>query len=121
MSGKNILADSNVLINFLNGEHKNLKIFSDNIIFISVITKIELLSAPLNEEELLKIKNFLENNFNLIFIDETIAEKSAYLRRQFKLKTPDAIISATAIENKFEFLTEDIELVKKLGKEINFI
>ena len=121
MSGENILADSNILINFLNGDHKNLKIFSENSIFISVITKIELLSAPLNEEELLKVKKFIQTNFNLIFIDEAIAEKSAFLRRQFKLKTPDAIISATAIENQFEFLTEDKELVKKLGEEINFI
>ena len=53
--------------------------------------------------------------------DDLIAEKSALLRRQFKLKTPDAIISATAIENQFEFLTKDKELVKKLGEEINFI
>lgn len=121
MSGKNILADSNILINFLNGDHKNLKILSQNTIFISVITKIELLSAPLSDEELLKVKNFIQNNFNLIYIDDLIAEKSALLRRQFKLKTPDAIISATVIEKQFEFLTEDKELVKKLRQEINFI
>lgn len=121
MSGKNILADSNILINFLNGDHENITLFSQNTIFISVITKIELLSAPLKEEELLKVKKFIQNNFNLIFINEAIAEKSAFLRRQFKLKTPDAIIAATAIENQFEFLTEDKELIKKLGQEINFI
>ena len=70
---------------------------------------------------MVKIKTFIQNNLNLIYIDDIIAEKAAFLRRKFKLKTPDAIISATAIENQFEFLTEDKELVKKLEKEIHFI
>ena len=90
------LVDTNIIINFLNGSTKDLEILSQNIIFISVITKIELISAPLKDDELVKIKTFIQNNLNLIYIDDIIAEKAAFLRRKFKLKTPHACLLYTS-------------------------
>ncbi len=121
MSGRNILCDSNILINFLNGEQTHLQLFAENTIFISIINKIELLSIPMNEADIIKIKMFIDSNFQILYIDDNIAEKTAELRRKYKIKTPDAIISATVIENNLEFLTEDKDLIKKINSDINFV
>lgn len=69
----------------------------DNIPNISVITKIELLSfnAPLEESSILE--DFVINA-NIFELQEDIIAETIRLRKQIKIKVPDGIIVATALE-----------------------
>lgn len=61
----------------------------------SIVTAIELLSfSNLNQEEETLIRNSLES-LEQIILTASIAEKTIQLRRQYRLKVPDAIVCAT--------------------------
>ena len=106
------LIDSNVIVNYTSEKFpEKAMIFLadviDGIPNISVITKIETRSwrsAIIQEEE--SIKSFV-NFSNIIALSDNIVEKCIEIRRNHKVKTPDAIIAATAIVSDFTLLTSD--------------
>jgi predicted nucleic acid-binding protein len=122
MNGKkDYLFDTDILIYFLAGklpEHTIEKIeeilgYSFNI---SVITKIEILGwKGHTEESFRKTQEFIKDA-TIFGLEEKIVEEVIKLRRNKKIKIPDAIIAATArVYNKilitnnekdFKFLTE---------------
>lgn len=51
----------------------------------------------------------------LLPIDEAIIDEAIHLRRHRNLRTPDAIIAATAMHYKATLLTNDAELLRPLG------
>ena len=60
------------------------------------------------------------NSLRLISLSDSIVEKCIEIRRNHKIKTPDAIIAATAIVNDFTLLTSDsdfdtISNIKKIN------
>nr|VFJ93471.1 MAG: hypothetical protein BECKH772A_GA0070896_100574 [Candidatus Kentron sp. H]VFJ94298.1 MAG: hypothetical protein BECKH772B_GA0070898_100593 [Candidatus Kentron sp. H]VFK00909.1 MAG: hypothetical protein BECKH772C_GA0070978_100554 [Candidatus Kentron sp. H] len=64
---------------------------------ISVITEIELFSFPgLTNEQQAWLRRFIDN-MNVVGIDEEIKQRAIALRRDHRLKLPDAIIAATTI------------------------
>jgi predicted nucleic acid-binding protein len=84
---------------------------------ISIITKIEFLGwsqfavdQPLYE----KAKAFIGSATVLNLTDE-IAEKTIALRQQYKTKTPDAIIAATALKHGLAVATNNTDDFKWLG------
>jgi len=105
------LLDSNILIEYLNGQGKIVS-YVDSIskratCNISIISKIELISFPqLTAPEVKKILAFLAN-FQNIMLTEEIALKAAEIRRKKKLKLPDAVIASTAIVLKATLVSRD--------------
>ncbi len=88
--------DTNIIIDYLNGtkaaQHEiNLYKFKA----ISIITYIEVLVGVKDAKIKEKIKTFLES-FEIIAIDQNIANQAIPLRQQYKIKLPDALILATA-------------------------
>lgn len=85
---------------------------------ISVITQIEALpwmSIEKSKEEI--IKSFIVDS--LIFtITPAVVLQCEKLRRGKKLKTPDAIIAATAIVHKFTLITSDADFSNIPGLKI---
>ena len=107
--GQEFLIDTNTVIDYLGSRlpEKGLS-FMDNIMpEISVITRIELLGwfqAP--SDELQKLNSFVEEA--LIFaLDEHVILKTIELRQGYRLKTPDAIIAATALINNISLITRN--------------
>ncbi|KAB7727040.1 PIN domain-containing protein [Rudanella paleaurantiibacter] len=84
---------------------------------ISVITKIELLTwnpADANLEE--KVAVFVEDSI-VYNLSERIVVETIRLRRKHRLKTPDAIIAATALAYGFVVVTDnerDFDNIKSL-------
>jgi predicted nucleic acid-binding protein len=79
---------------------------------ISVITEIEALSwvsADKPKEEI--VKSFI-NDANIINLTSEIVKKCISIRRNRKIKTPDAIIAATAIVNNYTLITSDTDFDK---------
>lgn len=89
-------------------------------VVVSVIVYSELFSyPPISKAEHQQYAKILENNaqFQLLGVTLSIAKTAAYLRRKYRIKTPDALIIASAIESGAEvFITHDERL--KIIEEI---
>lgn len=94
-----ILVDSNIIIYHFNNVSKATEFLNANRenLAISTITVAEVLSFAPSELALKMAEQFLKDNFKWIDIDHEIIFKTAEIRRQRKIKTPDAIIGATAL------------------------
>ncbi len=100
--------DSNVIIDYLNGieaAKKELEIFEKKV--ISVISYIEIFSKIFEEKEIVEVKAFIRDNLDVIAITDDIVEKAIEIRKKTKLKSPDAIILATALVNNALLVTRD--------------
>lgn len=94
-----ILIDSNIIIYHFNGVEKATQLLSQNRgnMFISMMTVTEVLSFAPDTQALRLAEKFLNEQFTWLDISREIILKSAEIRREKKIKTPDAIIGATAL------------------------
>jgi predicted nucleic acid-binding protein len=81
----------------------------DRVPNISVITEIEALSwlNPDKRKEMI-IREFI-NDANVVALSSKVVAQCVQLRRSKKIKTPDAIIAATAIVHGFTLITSDAD------------
>lgn len=103
-----IVLDTNIALYYLGG--RLMIPLPSGLYHISIITEMELLSyASLSAAEQQQIRNFLAQ-LMIIGIDEPIKNMAIALRKQYRLKLPDAIISATAQSINALLLTNDLKL-----------
>ncbi len=118
MSGKdNFLLDTNIVLGFLNGNVKITDFFEKNLmqsnLHVSQITRMELLGYPgITVQEEKQLKKFL-SYVKILPINEAICDQVIHLRREKKLKLPDALIAATAIYFDLVLVTCDSDLLNK--------
>jgi hypothetical protein len=108
MSGNRLLLDTNILI-YLSKQELKLEDFAskDDVLYISVITLMEAKGYAFgSKNEEILIDTLCEN---LIKADLTnaVIETVIRLRKINKIKLPDAIILATAIENNLKLITRN--------------
>jgi len=92
------LFDTNILIDYLNGVGQaktEMDRFADKA--ISLITWMEVMVGATPETDAV-MRGFL-NSFTNLPIDERVADAAVALRKQHKIKLPDAIVWATAQES----------------------
>lgn len=101
------MIDSVILIDHFNGILAATKWLSHHHAqsAISAITRIEVLSGCTNETKL-SVVEFL-NRFKFLDITKEIADLTADLRREFRLKTPDAIQAAVAQHHHLKLVTRN--------------
>lgn len=105
--------DTNIIILFLKNRLADPP--PDNEIVVSVITEIELLSfpgLPIWDEQL--IRNFLAD-VDIAGVSADIRDAAVRLRREHRLRLPDAIIAGTALALDGELLTNDTRLARTPG------
>ena len=113
MNGIDFLVDTNVLIYIMEKHpHPKISAITKFSLAVSVITEIELLGKKnIARHEVNAIRNLLNDceiaNFNDIIKDITISFKQKY-----SIKTPDAIIAATAKAFNLPLVTADLDFVK---------
>lgn len=114
--GIGYLLDTNTIIDYLNNKlPASGNIIETNAIQFSVISRIELLSWPLLNEDQLKIIESFASSATVWGLDENIIIKAAELRRGIKkVKLPDAIIAATAFVNGFTLITHNVADFKNI-------
>ena len=106
------LLDTNAVLDFLKGEEKIIIVFQTKIKdkprFVSEITRMELLGYPdISSDEEAIINQFL-SLVEILPCDEIVVNRVIKLRRMSKkLKLPDAIIAATAIEYQLTLVSRD--------------
>jgi predicted nucleic acid-binding protein len=111
------LLDTNVVIGLLNGnaECTSLLHSADCVLAdlaVSQITRMALLGfAGISEREEQTLRQFL-SSVHVVLLNEAIEAQVILLRRQHKIKLPDAIIAATTLINGLTLLTLDQSLNK---------
>lgn len=111
MSGGRYLADTNAFI-YLLRKHPRIKPLLEAEWRYSFITEIELLGKPgISQSEIELVKRLLKINTKVLH-SEIINECAILLKRQYNLKTPDAIIAGTAQHLKLPLLTADSDFLK---------
>lgn len=105
----NYLLDTNSIIYHLKGCLCN-PLPTDGQYFVSVISELELLTYPdITPQEEASAKQFLQR-LTVMDLSPEIKTATITLRRQHRLKLPDAIIAATAITLNAILLTNDERL-----------
>ena len=109
--GIDFFVDTNVLI-YAMEEHPAIA----NIIRcspgISVISEIELLGKKgIPQHEANDIRNLL-NGFEIVNFSDIIKEIAIFLKQKYSIKTPDAIIAATAKAFNLPLVTADKDFKK---------
>lgn len=87
--------DTNIVIDALNGVAEadaEFEIYER--VIISRITWMEILVGEKENDQ--QLRDFLQNHFEIAPIDVTISEIAVQLRREHRIRLPDAIIWATA-------------------------
>lgn len=113
------LFDTNIVIYYFNGltADEALHDLLRESFKISMITKIEFLGwneFAANPELYSQARAFI-HNASLYGLTDEIAERTIRLRQQFKTKTPDAIIAATALVNGLTVVTHNTDDFTRLG------
>jgi len=76
---------------------------------VSTVTKSALYNYPdLHDEEEAASKQLLTDMF-VVPLDSRLARYAGYLRRLYRLKTPDSAIAATAMLTKTTLLTRNVD------------
>ncbi|MBI5401180.1 MAG: PIN domain-containing protein [Candidatus Yonathbacteria bacterium] len=112
--------DANIIIAYLAGDQEVVEALSQfrqegKILILPTVVEAEVLSSSgWTKEERLITESFLEENFTSIPLDRHIAKVSAEIRRETKLKFPDAAIAATALFANTPLITRNIRDFKKV-------
>lgn len=112
MSGNNLLLDTNIILYYLDGDDTLEPLLVDNNLYVSVISEMELLEYPsFDKQELSAVQNFLA--FCIVEgISDKIKKQAIYLRREIRLKLPDAIIMATSLAMDIPIISADNDFKK---------
>jgi predicted nucleic acid-binding protein len=115
------LLDTNVVSDYFSSAFENKAIIFlegviDDIPNLSIITEIELLCWKASSKVEKKVRNFIGDS-QIFEINPEVVKLCAEIRRAKKIKTPDAIIAATAIVYNLILITnneKDFSGIKKL-------
>lgn len=122
MISNRFLIDTNILIYYFNGIVDDESIYDilTHSFNISIITKIEFLSWQKLSANVALRKQAIDFilNASVYELDNAIADKTIEIRQNYKIKTPDAIIAATAITHNFEIVTNNTEDFNKLDLKL---
>ena len=116
MSGNRYVLDTNVIVALLQGNLQLIELLKDaDWLGVSVISKIEFLVFPgLNQDDRQIFEQFLQRVkvIGLVAMDAVLIDKIIEIRQQHRLKLPDAVIAAMAIQNSASLVTADREFGK---------
>jgi len=90
------LFDTNILIDYLNGigaARNELALYEQPM--ISSITWMEVMVGASGADEEARLRDFL-NRFVVLPVDIDVSGRAVELRRQYRMRLPDAMIWATA-------------------------
>jgi predicted nucleic acid-binding protein len=113
MNGNKVLLDSNLVIYLAKGLIDfDAVIIDEYEYYISVITYMEILGFSFKSKNEEKNTKELIDQFKLVHIDNAVIQKVISLRKKNNVKLPDAIICATAMENRMTLYSNDKRLSK---------
>lgn len=101
--------DTNILIDLLNGiTEANDELGRYSQVAISRISWIEVLTGVRDEQDQNRVESML-SFFEMIELDESVSRRAIELRKQYRLKVPDAILLASARLRDSILVTRDVD------------
>ncbi|MCL5611976.1 MAG: type II toxin-antitoxin system VapC family toxin [Chloroflexi bacterium] len=98
--------DTNIVIDALNGVAKADDEYNRyERVLISRVTWMEVLIGAEGDDS--ELRDFLETHFEITPLDLAVAETAVQLRREHRIRLPDAIIWATACVNEAVLVTRN--------------
>jgi predicted nucleic acid-binding protein len=97
-----LLVDTDVFIDHLRGA-RELKVGRDSLSY-SVITRCELFAGASADEQVI---GRLLSPFRELAVDRAVAESAGRIRRETGVRTPDALIAATALRFGLMLMTRN--------------
>jgi predicted nucleic acid-binding protein len=118
------LIDTNSVIDFLGNKFPAsgmdfIRMVVDEIPIVSVITKIEVLGFNTTDANQTLLVNFM-NDATILELTNNVVGICIKLRKNYRIKLPDAIIAATAIAYDLVLITRNISDFNKI-KEVKTI
>ena len=107
MSGIEYLIDTNILVYILQGNPKVRYFAQEEFLAVCCVTEMETLGKYQIFEEEKEIVEELLGECNIIDITYKIKQIAIKLRQNYRIKLPDAIIAATAIQQNLTLVTAD--------------
>ena len=125
MNGNKYLLDTNTIIALLQGD-KNLIQLLNNAkwIGISIISYLEFLAFPnINQRDRDLFESFISriDISDLNYQNNDLLQQAISIRKKKKVKLPDAVILATAINNSASLITADKQLLELKIDKINVL
>ena len=116
MSGNRYVLDTNAIVALLQGNSQLIQLLQNaDWIGVSVISQIEFLAfSGLSQDDRQLFQLFLQRVeiIGLVASDAALIEKIIEIRLQYRLKLPDAVIAAMAIQNSASLASADTEFAK---------
>lgn len=106
MSGNNLLLDTNIIVYAMKGLAR-VKPFFENEPYISVVTEMEILGVKEITDIEITIRETAIQFCSIIPLTNKIKNKAIAIKRLIKIPLPDAIITATAIEEELTLVSAD--------------
>lgn len=120
MDGSRLLVDTNIILYALKGDNALTDLIDGQELFISFVTRIELLSFPkIDAAGIELIERFLQQ-VPVVESSPVINADAIYLRRKSGLEVPDAIIAASARFLGVRLMTVDKDF-KKVEEELDLL
>ena len=120
MDGNRLLVDTNIVLYALQGDMALAKLLDGQNLYISFITRIELLSYPkIDQASIDLIEDFLEQ-IPVVESNPVINADAITLRRATGLEVPDSIIAASARFLGVRLMTADKDF-KKLDDVLDLL
>lgn len=102
-----LVPDSNSIIYFLGANPEIIPLLDQKVHYVSVISEIEILGFQFKSNaDLYAVKKYL-CSVKIIPFNNEIKEIAIRLKREYKAKVGDAIVSATAIYFDLPFISAD--------------
>lgn len=112
--------DTNIIIAYLGGDNEVISTLSawkqqGLPLYLPAIVEAEVLAFPkLSPKEQVQVEHFLEQHFLLINFDRTHARITAKIRKETKVKFPDAAIAGTAMLTNSPLVTRNVRDFQKI-------
>jgi len=118
MERQQYLIDTNALIDYLGKRLPDngmdfMNTIIDAVPNVSVITKIEVLGFNAPDKHYQLLVQFM-NDASVLELSNKVVEESINIRKNHKIKLPDAIIAATALVNNLVVISRNVSDFKNI-------
>lgn len=118
MERQQYLIDTNALIDYLGKRLPDngmdfVNTIIDAVPNVSVITKIEVLGFNAPDKHYQLLVQFM-NDASVLELSNKVVEESINIRKNHKIKLPDAIIAATALVNNLVIISRNVSDFKNI-------
>lgn len=112
--------DTNIIIAYMAGDEDVIRALSvwreaGSTLFLPAVAETEVLAfGGWNDDERKRAEIFLTENFVFIPFDRSLTKIAAQIRREAKVKFPDAAIAATALFTQTALVTRNVKDFQKI-------